>query len=365
MTIRTDHGRRAAAKSHGLPRHPRGFAQTGKAAFAFAVRTRAGAWGSGIAFTLIIALLGYGLACLPGLDRAGQLACSILLAVLYRQLWGYPEKLRAGIRFSSQQLLRLAIILFGLKLNIGVVLQQGPGLLLRDAAVIVFSILATRLLAEWLKGDPSLSLLLGIGTGVCGAAAIAAVSPILQSKEEDTAIGAGIIALVGTLFAVAYTVIRPFLPLSGVDYGIWSGASLHELAHVALAAEPAGPDALAVALLAKLGRVLLLIPLSLLLMVWMKRTGRTGTDAKITFPWFLLGFIAMSCLGSFLIGKYILIPQAVMNGVSSLTTFLLAMAMAGLGLNVDLRQLRAKALRPLFAMLTASLLLSLLTLATL
>ncbi|MED4954993.1 putative sulfate exporter family transporter, partial [Paenibacillus macerans] len=118
-------------------------------------------------------------------------------------------------------------------------------------------------------------------------------------------------------------------------------------------------------LLAKLGRVLLLIPLSLLLMVWMKRAGRTGTDAKIAFPWFLLGFIVMSCLGSFLIGKYILIPQAVMNGVSSLTTFLLAMAMAGLGLNVDLRQLRAKALRPLFAMLTASLLLSLLTLATL
>lgn len=100
-------------------------------------------------------------------------------------------------------------------------------------------------------------------------------------------------------------------------------------------------------------------------MVWMKRTGRAGADAKIAFPWFLLGFIAMSCLGSFLFGKYIFIPQTVMNGVSSLTTFLLAMAMTGLGLNVDLRQLRAKALRPLIAMLTASLLLSLLTLATL
>ncbi|MFP3514393.1 putative sulfate exporter family transporter, partial [Peribacillus sp. SIMBA_075] len=79
------------------------------------------------------------------------------------------------------------------------------------------AIALTMLLAKWMKAEPSLSLMLGVGTGVCGAAAIAAVSPIIQAKDEDTAIGVGIIALVGTVFAVGYTVLRPFLPMSAVD----------------------------------------------------------------------------------------------------------------------------------------------------
>ena len=86
--------------------------------------------------------------------------------------------------------------------------------------------------------------------------------------------GVGAIALTGTLFAVAYTVLRPFLPLSDVEYGMWAGVSLHEIAHVALAGAPAGQDALAMALLAKLGRVFLLVPLCFVLMYVMKRKGK-------------------------------------------------------------------------------------------
>lgn len=71
-----------------------------------------------------------------------------------------------------------------------------------------------------LKADKNISLLLGVGTRVCGAAAIAAIAPIIKSKDEDTAIGVGIIALVGTIFAISYTILRPFLALSDIDYGI-------------------------------------------------------------------------------------------------------------------------------------------------
>ncbi|MCK8489863.1 putative sulfate exporter family transporter [Paenibacillus sp. MBLB2552] len=328
----------------------------------------------GIGFTLVIAMLGFGLAQLPGLNRIGQLGCSILLAVLYRQFVGYPEALRPGIRFASQQLLRLAIVLFGLKLNLDVVFQQGLPLLARDAATIAFSIAATLLIGKWLKADFSLSLLLGIGTGVCGAAAIAAVSPILKTKEDDTAIGAGLVALVGTLFSVGYTLLRPLLPMSELQYGVWSGVSLHEIAHVVLAAEPAGPDALAVALLAKLGRVFLLVPLSFLLMYGMKRASRKSSlypnaakpaaghgpqpRAAVPFPWFLLGFISASVIGTYALGTWIPVKDAALNGISTVTGFLLAMAMVGLGLNVNLRELRSKALRPLLAMLITSVLLS-------
>ncbi|WP_425426433.1 YeiH family protein [Thermicanus aegyptius] len=315
----------------------------------------------GIAFTFAIALIGYGLAQVPGFDHVGPLASAIIIAIVYRQIFGYPEAIRPGIQFSAKKLLRLAIILYGLKLNIDVIIHQGLGLLVRDVGSIVLSIFLTVFIAKWLKADSSLSLLLGIGTGVCGAAAIAAVSPILKAKDEDTAIGVGIIALVGTLFAITYTILRPFIGLTSVQYGIWSGVSLHELAHVALAAAPAGQDALAIGLLAKLGRVFLLVPLSFILMYWMKRRKKEQSAAKIEFPWFLIGFVVLSFFGSYVLGKHLFVSEDVMNHIANLTTFVLTMAMVGLGLNVSLKDLRTKALRPLIAISITSVVLSLLT----
>ncbi|MEN1968121.1 YeiH family protein [Lentibacillus sp. N15] len=317
-------------------------------------------WIGGVAFTFLIALLGYLLALVPGFDHVGQLACAIIIAVIYRQIFGYPEAIRSGIAFSSKRLLRAAIILYGLKLNIDTVLHDGIGLLVRDAGVIIFAILATIWIAKLLKADKNISLLLGVGTGVCGAAAIAAVAPIVKSKDEDTAIGVGIIALMGTVFAIGYTILRPFLPLDAIHYGIWSGSSLHEVAHVALAAEPAGDQATAIALLAKLGRVFLLVPLCFIFIYIMKRKskGAEQSDAKIEFPWFLVGFIILSLLGSYVFGHSIPVSDSVMNVVFNITTWLLTAAMVGLGLNVSLRDLRTKALKPLIAMTITSIFLS-------
>jgi len=321
-----------------------------------------GLWIGGIGFTFLIALLGYLLAKVPGFGNIGQLASAILIAVLYRQFLGYPELLRSGITFSSKKLLRFAIILYGLKLNIDTVLQDGLGLLVRDMGVIIFAISVTIWLARKFKADKNISLLLGVGTGVCGAAAIAAVAPIIKSKDEDTAISVGIIALVGTIFSITYTILRPLLPLSDIEYGIWSGISLHEIAHVALATAPGGQDALAFGLLAKLGRVFLLVPLCFLLMYIMKRKGARdeGSEAKVEFPWFLIGFIIMSIIGSYVIGETIPVSIEFMNGISQLTTWCLTAAMVGLGLNISLRELHSKALKPLIAMGITSILLSIL-----
>ncbi|PKR84154.1 YeiH family protein [Heyndrickxia camelliae] len=322
-----------------------------------------GLWIGGVVFTFFIALLGFFLAKVPGFDHIGQLACSIIIAIIYRQFFGYPELIRKGITFSSKRLLRVAIILYGLKLNIDVVVHDGLGLLLRDACVIAFAILLTMWLAKLLKAEKMISLLLGVGTGVCGAAAIAAVAPIVKSKDEDTAISVGIIALVGTIFAIVYTILRPFLPLSPDKYGAWAGTSLHEIAQVALAAAPGGQDALAIGLLAKLGRVFLLVPLCFIFMYWMNRKskGEGRNDAKIEFPWFLVGFIILSILGSYVFGHSISVSAGVMNGVSIATTWLLTAAMVGLGLNVSLKDLRTKALKPLIAMVITSIVLSVVT----
>ncbi|MFI2857242.1 YeiH family protein [Paenibacillus sp. JSM ZJ436] len=315
---------------------------------------------AGVLFTAALALCGQLLSWIPALQLLGPLTWGILLAALYRQLLGYPESLRPGIQFTSKNLLRLAIMLCGLKLNMGTLFSEGPGMLLRGAAVVLLGITLTWYAAKWLKAESSLSLLLGIGTGVCGAAAIAAAAPILNAKEEDTALGAGMIAFVGTLFAVVYTLVQPLLPLDSLGYGIWAGLSLHELAQVALASAPAGEEALTAGLMAKLGRVFLLLPLCFVLLAWMRREGGNETAKRPAFPWFLLGFAAFSLAGSLAPSGQPLIPEAVKDFAGAAASFLLAMAMAGFGLQIHLRSL-TRAWRPLAAMLLSSVLLSIIT----
>ncbi len=310
----------------------------------------------GIIFTFVVAELGILLAKLPVFSRFGSMISAILIAVVYRQAAGYPESIKRGVQFSAKVLLRVAIVLFGFRLNLATVMSEGLGLLARDVGTVVGAIAVTLLVSRWLKADENLSILLGVGTGVCGAAAIAAVSPIIGAKEEDTAVGVGLIALTGTAFTMIYTLLLPVLPLSLEQYGVWVGVSLHEIAHVAAAASPAGQDALAIALLAKLGRVLLLIPVCFALIYWMKSRSGKGTGAKIEFPWFLAGFVLTSVIGS-----YASVPASYMSKMTSTSSFLLASAMVGLGLNVNLRAVRSKAAKPLIAMICASVLLSIAT----
>ncbi|WP_173917844.1 YeiH family protein [Halobacillus sp. Marseille-Q1614] len=316
----------------------------------------------GVFFTFIIAGLGFLLAKLPGMQQVGPLAISIFIAVLFRHFFGFPEVLKSGTTFSAKRLLRAAIILFGLQLNINLILAEGVTLIMRDLLVIILSIGLMMALAKWLKADRGLSLLLGIGTGVCGASAIAAVSPILEAKERDTALSAGIISIIGTIFAIVYTLLRPFLPVEAEAFGMWAGLSLHEVAHAVLAGEAGGEDSLAMALLAKLGRVFLLVPLSLLLIWVMKhRKNKSTANHSIPFPWFLIGFIVMSLIGSFIITPYLPNASSFLNLSSSITSFILTMAMAGLGLNVSLNDLTQRAWKPLMAVTATSIVLSAVT----
>ena len=317
----------------------------------------------GVLLTLGFALLGWSVSLLPGLDRLGPLASALIAAVLYRHFFGYPERLQAGIRLSSGTLLRLAVVLYGLRLDVRVILGSGFSLLAVVAVTIVFSLIAVTTLGRLWKAEKPLTLLLAFGTGICGAAAIAAVSPILRSREEDTAISAGMIALTGTAFAVVYALLQPWLPFDAAHYGIWAGASLHEVTHVAMAAAPAGSEAIADGLLAKLARVFLLVPVCLILLARMKRQNAGAQEAsrRIPFPWFLLGFAAMSLVKSYGLPALGIDAAPIVRDTSYLTTLLLSMAMAGLGLGVSLRDLRSRALLPLLALAASSVLLSALT----
>lgn len=310
----------------------------------------------GIGFTLVVATISILLSNLPIFNKIGALAIAILIAIFYRQFFGYPMKYETGIQFSAKRLLRLAIILYGLKLNIFNIVSQGWYLLLLDAGVIIFTIFFMLFLNKLFKGDNDLGLLLGIGTGVCGAAAIAAVSPILKSREKDIGISVGLIALIGTVFSLIYTLLFALFPLGQQFFGVWSGASLHEIAHVILAADAGGETSLSNGLLTKLGRVFLLIPLCIILLMIVNRKRSKQISQKIDFPYFLIGFLMMSVINTF-----VPIPENIMHVIQLVTTLILIMAMVGIGLNVSFNDLKTKAIKPMLAMIITSLVLSVLT----
>lgn len=310
----------------------------------------------GILFTIIIASISFFLSKLPFLNYLGALAISIILAVVIRNTLPYPQKWISGLNFSSKKILRFAIILYGIRLNIVVVLNEGLPLIARSAGVIIGVILLTIVVGKILGVEDRLMMLLAFGTGICGAAAIAAVSPIIKAKEEDTAMAVGMIALMGTIFSLFYPTVGHLLHLTPEAYGYWSGYSLHEIAHAALAGAAFGDASLTPALLAKLSRVLLLFPVTLLLVGFIKM--RNGGDGqKASFPYFLLGFLAVSAIGTWGMEKGWL-SQDIQNIVAQTGTFFLAVAMAALGMSVDLKELKVRALKPLIMLTIVSIILS-------
>ncbi|MGG3450303.1 YeiH family protein [Domibacillus aminovorans] len=314
---------------------------------------------NGIAFTTLITGISFVAANIPVIGYAGPLALSILLAVLYRNTIGYPEQWRAGITFTGKTILRFAIILYGIRLNVVVVASEGLPLLFQAALSVVFASVAMVITGRWLNIEPKLALLLGAGTGICGAAAIAAAAPIIAAKEEDTALSVGMIAFLGTIFALLYPLISPIIGLTAKQYGLWSGFTLHEIAHAALAGAAGGTDAMAAALLSKLSRVLLLFPFCLILLFFVKK--KNGTQQSAPFPYFLIGFLIVSALGTIGTEKGFLSTDKT-DLIASGGTFLMGMAMCALGMSVDLRQIKTRAVKPLVALIVVSILLSILTL---
>lgn len=310
----------------------------------------------GIVFTIVIAIVSYFLSKLPYMNYLGPLAIAIIIAVIIRNTRPYPQQWKSGIDFSAKKILRFAIILYGIRLNIAVVANEGLPLILRAAGVIVGTILLTVFIGKLLGVEEKLTMLLAFGTGICGAAAIAAVSPIVKAKEEDTAMSVGMIALMGTIFSLIYPTVGHLLNLTPEAYGYWSGYSLHEIAHAALAGAAFGDASLTPALLAKLSRVLLLFPVTLLLVGFMKiKNG--GTGQKASFPYFLLGFLIVSALGTWGTQQGWL-SEAMQNIIAQTGTFFLAVAMAALGMSVDLKELKTRALKPLIMLTIVSVILS-------
>ena len=294
----------------------------------------------GILLTAALAIIAGILADLPFLSVMGVMIISIILGMGWKGAVGVSADSVSGITFSSKYLLRAGIILMGLRLNIDSIISAGVSIILTDVAVIAFTLVVMMYIGKLLSVDRHLSALIAVGTAVCGAAAIVAVAPLIGAKKELTAISVAFISIMGTIVTIFYTFLYPVLGLDPYHYGLLTGATLHELAHVIAAAVPGGEVSSDTALLVKLGRVALLIPVALILGILFNTHNSNSPKQKqklkdLPIPWFIFGFLIM-CL----VNTTGILSAEFTQILISVSIFLLSMAMAGLGLGVNFSEFK-------------------------
>ncbi|MDE6463678.1 MAG: YeiH family protein [Muribaculaceae bacterium] len=257
-----------------------------------------------------------------------------------------PETWVPGIQFCSKKILRLGIILYGFRLTFQDVMAVGIAGMLIDVIVVTVTILGGIAIGRLLKMDSETALLTSVGSGICGAAAVLGAEATIKTKPFKTAIAVATVVIFGTIAMFVYPVAyrAGILGLSPEQMGIFAGSTLHEVAHAVGAGNAMGEDIARVAIIVKMIRVMLLVPVLLVLAYWVAmRARRDGTAAggKISIPWFALGFLAVIGFNSF-----DLLPAAAVNAINYIDTFLLTMAMAALGAETSFDKFRKAGPKP-------------------
>ncbi len=318
-------------------------------------------WAPGLLLGTAVAASAFGLRAtgLPGVTDLSPLMLAILIGIVVRNLLGRPEGAKSGLAFALRAPLRLGIMLLGLQVTLGEILGIGwAGL-----ALLAFALASTFLVTLWLGArmgvDPGLAQLLAAGTGICGASAIVATNTVTRASDESVAYALATVTLYGTIAMFAYPLIAALLPLSHAGYGLWTGASVHEVAQVVAAGFARGAETGEAATVAKLARVLMLAPLVLLLGAWVERQAKDDARlrSKAPFPLFVFGFLAMVLLAG--TGW---VSETTQHFAHWATQALLALALAAVGLETDVRRLIAQGWRPLALGGAATLWISLTTL---
>jgi uncharacterized integral membrane protein (TIGR00698 family) len=325
----------------------------------------------GLAISAALAATGIALGRIGWLQDHGFNA--LTLALVLGMLIGntvYPRFAAAsgaGVNFSKQNLLRLGVVLYGLRLTVQDIGHVGLAGVAIDALVLGSTFaLACLIGTRWLGLDRKTAILIGAGSSICGAAAVMAAEPVVRAKAEQVTVAVATVVVFGTLAIFLYPVLFDLnqhwqLIHGGANgFGIYAGSTIHEVAQVVAAARSVGAQAADTAVIAKMVRVMMLAPFLIMLSAWLARDDRqararqssravyasaqTPADAraKLAVPWFAFGFIAVVLFNSLR-----LLPAEVLAVTTEIDTVLLAMAMAALGLSTHLTAIRKAGVKPL------------------
>ena len=315
---------------------------------------------------LLIALFSFAAFYIAGFPIVKRLSFSplivgIVLGMLYANSLRnkLPETWVPGIKFCTKQLLRWGIVLYGFRLTLTEVAAVGIPAVAVDLVIVTVTIFGGVLLGRLLKIDRDTALMTSTGSAICGAAAVLGAEPVVKCEGYKTAIAVSTVVIFGTLSMFLYPLMYRMGLLDGLtDTGVavYTGSTLHEVAHVAGAGNAMDPtDALGIAgtaTITKMIRVMMLAPVLVVMGFVLGRRKSSGVcreKSKIAVPWFAFGFIGIICLNSLL--QYLFGVESVreipLNGaIEYADTFLLTMAMTALGTETSIDKFRQAGAKP-------------------
>lgn len=266
------------------------------------------------------------------------LVLAILLGALVRTLTPPSNVFAPGVRFAARPVLETGIVLLGATVTAPAILAVGPALIGAVFALVAVGLAGGYAIGRALKLPRRTALLVACGNAICGNSAIAAVAPTIRARPEEVAASIAFTAVVGVAVVLLLPLLQPLLGLSDLAYGTVAGLTVYAVPQVVAAAAPAGASAVQLATLVKLVRVLTLGPVAATLAVLTRgwREGEDGSARKLTLsrlvPWFIVGFLL--AVGARSAGW---LPEAAIRAAEEGSRALTLVAMAALGLGVDVR----------------------------
>lgn len=263
------------------------------------------------------------------------LVFAIIIGIIIRTMLSEKASWRPGISFSSKTLLEIAIVLLGASISFATIKNAGLTLIISVAAIVTLSIYVSFAVARLLGLSPRLAMLIACGNSICGNSAIVAVAPVIEANSDEVASALAFTAVLGVASVLLLPLLYVYAGLGAAQYGAIAGLTVYAVPQVLAAAAPAGLIAVQTGTVIKLLRVLMLGPVIFTLGILngraARREGRTTSRSHLV-PWFIIGFMVVVVIRS--LG---LIPPNLVDMLLAISSGLTVVAMAGLGLSVDIR----------------------------
>ncbi|RKD21453.1 conserved hypothetical integral membrane protein [Caminicella sporogenes DSM 14501] len=297
----------------------------------------------GIIFVLFIAILSIFVNnLLKDFINLEALTIAIIIGIFYNNTIKTQDIFKEGVNFSLKKLLKIGIVLLGFKLNIYAILKLGPKIITMVIIYVPTALILSIFIGNILKVNKKLSTLIGVGSCICGASAVVALSPCIKADEDDSVIAVSIVSFLGAIGVLIYSAIAASgMNLTAIQYGAWSGLTLHGVAHALAAAFALGDTSGEIGTFVKMTRVLMIVPVSLTLSFFFNKDGN-GQKAK--FPIYVLYFILAGIINS--IG---IIPINIIKILTKTSSLLILMAMTAMGLSVNFKNILNKGMKALIA----------------
>jgi uncharacterized integral membrane protein (TIGR00698 family) len=267
------------------------------------------------------------------------LVAAILIGVAVRTAWKPGTRWNDGISFSAKFVLEFAIVLLGASVSITMIAALGSLVILGIACIVALAIGTSYLIARFLGLPQRMSILIACGNSICGNSAIAAVAPVIGADADDIAASISFTAVLGVVVVLGLPFLVPILNLSLTQYGVLAGLTVYAVPQVLAATLPIGALSNQVGTVIKLVRVLMLGPVVLGFSLLARRIKPAEDRLRPSrlrlsefVPWFIIGFLIVLAIRS--MG---LIPQDVVPVITKIAAVLTTIAMAALGLGVDVR----------------------------